>query len=99
MGSVPSGDAVVGTERNARTILVRTAADRHSNRGIVLTGDRDRRGLRAAQPVVVRDGVAECVGRGLACSKMLELTVGVVGERAVAVVGDSTQRSARVHRE
>src|SRR5690349_16178426 len=91
--------AVVGAQCNAWTVFIRAAADRYGNRRIVLSRDGHRRGLRAARAAVVGNGVGERVGRGLARSEVLELTIGAVAEGTIAVVRDSTQRSARVHRE
>src|SRR5690242_18795779 len=54
--------AVLCAEGHARTIFIGSAADGKRNRRVVLAGDGDRRGLGAAQPVVVGDGVAERIG-------------------------------------
>ena len=56
---------------------------------VVAAVDRDRDGGRVGAAVAVGDRVGERVGGRFAHSQALELSVGIVGERAVAVVGQS----------
>ena len=61
-------------------------------RGAVVDAvDRDGDGGRVGAAVAVADRVGERVGGRFADGQALELAVGVVGERAVAVVGDQAR--------
>ena len=88
-----------GSHDNCRAVLVRCSEDCFHDRGIVFTSDAEngdcRRRCRKAAIAVI-DRVGEGVGGCFARRQRVELAVRIVAERAIPVVGDTSQGAGGV---
>ena len=87
------GQGVAGGEAG---VFVRGETVGRGRGAVVAAVDRDRDRGRVGAAVAVGDGVGERVGGRFAHGQAFELPVGIVGERAVAVVGDQARGAGRV---
>ncbi|CTQ53254.1 hypothetical protein LP7551_01775 [Roseibium album] len=78
-------------EQDSR-FFVRCTRDGSCNWCVVCAGDSDGHGFRRSTAITVVDGVSERVCCCFTNCQLLELTVWIVGEGAVIVVGDGADR-------